>query len=92
MPTHLGLKNNKQNFIFNASREWRPMEMFLDVGGDMGVTEKSGNASCSCKSKINMEMLTKRAPTIHKISKSDGSGYTRYFTDKFTRMFISHTL
>jgi len=24
---HLGLKNNKQNFIFNASRDWKPMEM-----------------------------------------------------------------
>src|SRR6218665_1950168 len=30
---HLGLKNNKQNFIFNASRDWKLMEMFLDVGG-----------------------------------------------------------
>src|SRR6218665_3580056 len=45
---HLGLKNNKQNFIFNASRDWKPMEMFLDVVGDMGVTGKSGNESCSC--------------------------------------------
>src|SRR6218665_2924221 len=35
---HLGLENNKQNFIFNASRDWKPMEMFLDVVGDMGVT------------------------------------------------------
>ena len=34
---HLGLKNNKQNFIFNASRDWKPMEMFLNVVGDMGV-------------------------------------------------------
>ena len=34
----MGLKNNKQNFIFNASRDWKPMEMFLDVVGDMGVT------------------------------------------------------
>ena len=42
MPPHLGLKNNKQNFIFNASRDWKPMEMFLDVVGDMGVTRKSG--------------------------------------------------
>ena len=33
----MGLKNNKQNFIFNASRDWKPMEMVLDVGGDMGV-------------------------------------------------------
>ena len=24
------------------------MEMFLDIGGDMGVTGKSGNESCSC--------------------------------------------
>ena len=23
---HLGLKNNKQNFIFNASRDWKPMK------------------------------------------------------------------
>src|SRR6218665_3465038 len=37
-PMHLGLENNKQNFIFNASRDWKPMEMFLDVVGDMGVT------------------------------------------------------
>src|SRR6218665_1614058 len=43
---HLGLKNNKQNFIFDASRDWKPMEMFLDVVGDMGVTGKSGNESC----------------------------------------------
>src|SRR6218665_528116 len=45
---HLGLENNKQNLIFNSSRDWKPMEMFLDVGGDMGVTGKSGNESCSC--------------------------------------------
>ena len=44
----MGLEKNKQNFIFNASRDWKPMEMFLDVVGDMGVTEKSGNESCSC--------------------------------------------
>src|SRR6218665_1957036 len=31
-----------------ASRDWKPMEMFLDVVGDMGVTGKSGNESCSC--------------------------------------------
>ena len=43
----LGLKNNKQYFIFNASRDWKPMEMFLDVVVDMGVTRKSGNESCS---------------------------------------------
>ena len=34
---------NKQNFIFNASRDLKPMEMFLDVGRDMGVTGKSGD-------------------------------------------------
>jgi len=34
---HLGLKNNKQNFIFNAS--WKPMEMFLDIGGDNHLWE-----------------------------------------------------
>src|SRR6218665_1568395 len=45
---HWGLKNNKQNFVFNASRDWKPMEMFLDVVEDMGVTGKSGNESCSC--------------------------------------------
>src|SRR6218665_1858291 len=39
---HLGLKNNKQNFIFNASRDWKPMEMFLDVVGDMGVVTLVG--------------------------------------------------
>ena len=44
----MGLKNNKQNFIFNASRDWKPMKMFLDVVGDMGVTGKSGNESGSC--------------------------------------------
>ena len=42
---HLGLENNNQNFIFNASRDWKPMEMFLDVVGDMGVTGKSGKDS-----------------------------------------------
>ena len=45
---HLGLKNNKQNFIFNVSRDWKPMEMFFDAGGNVGVTGKSGNESCSC--------------------------------------------
>jgi len=30
----LGLKDNKQNFLFNASRDWKSMEMFLDVRGD----------------------------------------------------------
>jgi len=45
---HLDLKNNKQNLIFNANRDWKPMEMFLDVVGDMGVTGKSGNESYSC--------------------------------------------
>jgi len=24
---HLGLKDNKENFVFIASREWKPMEM-----------------------------------------------------------------
>ena len=33
------------NFIFNASRDWKPMEMFLDVVGDMGVTGKSGSCA-----------------------------------------------
>src|SRR6218665_919312 len=45
---HLGFENNKQNFIFNASRDWKPMKMFLDIVGDMGVTGKSGKESCSC--------------------------------------------
>ena len=44
---HLGRKDNNQNFVFNASRDWKPVELFLDVGGDMGVTWKSGNESCS---------------------------------------------
>jgi len=44
---HLGLKDNKENFVFNASRDWKPMEMFLDVRRYMGVTGKSGNESCS---------------------------------------------
>ena len=47
MPPHLGLKGNKENFVFNASRDWRPMEMSFNVGGDMRVREKSGNESCS---------------------------------------------
>jgi len=42
---HLGLRDNKENFILNASRDWKPMEMFLDVRGVMGVTGKSGNES-----------------------------------------------
>ena len=28
----LGLKDNKENFVFNASRDWKPMEMFLRDG------------------------------------------------------------
>jgi len=47
VPPHLGLKDNKVNFLFNASKDWKPMEMFFDVGGDMAVTEKSGNESRS---------------------------------------------
>ena len=39
----MGLKDTKKNLVFNASRDWKPMEMFLDVRGDMGVTGKSGN-------------------------------------------------
>jgi len=39
----LGLKDNKENFVFNASRDWKPMDMFLYVGRYMGVTGKSGN-------------------------------------------------
>lgn len=31
MPSRMGLKDNMQNFIFNASIEWKPMEMVLDV-------------------------------------------------------------
>ena len=43
---HLGLKDKKQNFVFNASRDWKPLEMFLDVEwGDVGVKGKSGNES-----------------------------------------------
>jgi len=41
----LGLKNNKECFVVNVSRDWKPMEMFLGVRGDMGVTGKSGNKS-----------------------------------------------
>ena len=44
---HLGLKENKENFVFNASRDWKPMEMLLDVRRYMGATGKSGNESCS---------------------------------------------
>ena len=40
--SHLGLENNEHNFIFNASRDWKPMEMFLDVVGDMGVVTLVG--------------------------------------------------
>jgi len=39
----LDLKDYKENFVFNASRDWKPTELFFDVGGDMGVTGKSGN-------------------------------------------------
>ena len=49
---HLGLENKKQNFIFNSSRDWKPMEMFLDVVGDMGVTGKSGNESSAAFSRV----------------------------------------
>ena len=47
MPAHLGLKDNKEKFVFNASRDWKPIEMFLDVRRYMGVTWKSGNESRS---------------------------------------------
>ena len=43
----MGLKDIKENFVVNASRDWKPMEMFLDVRGDMGATGKSGNESRS---------------------------------------------
>ena len=43
----MGFMDNKENFIFNASRDWKPMEMFLDVRRDMGITRKSGNESRS---------------------------------------------
>jgi len=46
VPPPFGLKDNKQNFLFNVSGDWKPMEMFLDVGGDMRVTGKSGNELC----------------------------------------------
>ena len=42
---YVGLKDNKENFVFNTSKDWKPMEMFLDVG-DMRVTGKSGNELC----------------------------------------------
>ena len=45
MLSHLGLKDNKENFVFHAIRDWKSMEMFLDVRRDMGVTGKSGNES-----------------------------------------------
>ena len=32
-------------FAFNASRDWMPMEMFLDVRGDKGITGMFGNKS-----------------------------------------------
>jgi len=35
--SQLGLNDNKENFVFNASRDWKPM--FLDVRGAMGGTE-----------------------------------------------------
>ena len=40
----MGLKDYKENFVFNASRDWKPVEMCLDVRRVMG---KSGNESCS---------------------------------------------
>jgi len=43
----VGLKDNKENFVFNTSKDWKPMEMFLDVRRYMGVTGKSGNESRS---------------------------------------------
>ena len=35
----MGLKNNKKYmyFAFNARRDWKPMEMLLDVIGDVGI-------------------------------------------------------
>jgi len=35
---HLGLKDNKENFVFNVSIDWKPVEMFLNVKRYMGVT------------------------------------------------------
>ena len=42
---YLGIKDYKENFVLNTSRNWKPMEMFLDVVGDMGVKRKFGNES-----------------------------------------------
>ena len=44
-PPHLGRKDNKENFVFNAIRDWKPMEMFLDVRRYRGVTGKSGRVA-----------------------------------------------
>ena len=47
MPLHLSHNDNKENFVFNASRDWKPMEMFLDLRRYMGVPGQSGNESRS---------------------------------------------
>jgi len=39
----LGLKDNKEYLVFNVNRDWKPMKMFFDVRGDMGIMGKSGN-------------------------------------------------
>ena len=44
---HLGLKDYNEDFVFNASRDWKPTEMFLDIKRYMGVTGKYGNESRS---------------------------------------------
>ena len=44
---HLAFKDNKEKFALNASRDCKPMEMFLDVRRYTGVTGKSGNESRS---------------------------------------------
>ena len=31
---HSGLKDNTEYFVFNASRDWKTIVMFLDVRGD----------------------------------------------------------
>ena len=43
----MGLKDNKETFVFNVSRDWKPMEMFRDVRRYRGGTGKSGNESRS---------------------------------------------
>ena len=60
---HLGLKDNKENFVFNASRDWKPMEMFFDVRRYMEVTGMIMITTTTMMMMMMMMMTTTKTTT-----------------------------